>query len=211
MKTDELICMMAKTPPCCTHKRNIRIWSLVGALLLALTAIVWGTLGFRTNLVDMIHSPEMMFKYATIAAATAGTGLAWWYSGHPNKNWKIYYYGLIFLAGLVAAKTLYAIMYPAMPLMPEVFNRNAIFCVGFLSGFSVLGSAVLARISGCMAPTNCRVHATMTALFAAFLGAFAFSMHCPQDHPAYLMLWYGGTMAVYSLIAVPVLMKKQAW
>lgn len=212
MKTDDLICMMAKTPPCCTHKRNIRIWSTVALLLLALIAVVAGFMGLRSDWALVRYDGQMLFKYATIAAATVGTGLAWWYSGHPNKSWKISFYGLIFLAGLLAASTVYAIvMEGAADVAPYVFNKAAFACVGFLSVFAVLGSAVLIRISGCMAPTNCRVHATMTALFAASLGAFAFSMHCTQDHPAYLMMWYAGTMAVYTLIAVPVLMRKQAW
>lgn len=211
MHTDDLICMMAKSPPCCTHKRNIRIWMRVLMLLLAFIAIVAALVGLRDDFALMRYDAQMLFKYATISAVTLGTGLAWWYSGHPGRSWKISFYGLIFMAGLLLAVTLRAVYAEGASMMPYVFNEAAFLCVGFVSAFAVLGSAFLVRITGCMAPTNCRAHAIMTALFAASLGAFAFSMHCQQDHPGYLALWYGGTMLVYTLIAVPVLMKKQAW
>jgi|GEM_PF-5462559 len=211
MRTDDLICMMAKNPPCCTHKRNIRIWISVAMLLAVFATIVAVFIGVRDDFALIRYDAQMMFKYASLAAATVGTGLAWWYSGHPGRSWKISFYGLIFLAGLVLAATLRAVNTEGTSMMPEVFNKAAFLCVGFLSAFAVLGSAFLVRISQCMAPTNCRTHALMTALFATSLGAFAFGLHCTQDHPAYLMLWYGGTMLVYALIAVPVLMKKQAW
>jgi hypothetical protein len=93
----------------------------------------------------------------------------------------------------------------------EVFETEVFLCAAFITGFALAGSFVLMRVTGCMAPTNCRLHAFMTALFATSLGALAYGLHCTHDHPSYLMLWYAGTAVAFTLIMLPLIMKKQAW
>lgn len=211
MKTDDLICMMAKAPPCSCAKRNARIWLRIIALFLAYLTLVVVTLGLRPNLSDIPHDPQMMFKYAYLAAIMVGSGIAWWYSGHPGRTYRISFYGLIFMGVFLACAAVHALYVEKAAALPQVFNYTAFVCAGFITVFATLGTSVLVCISRCMAPTNCRVHAFMTGLFAASIGAFAYAMHCPHDHPAYLALWYGGTALAFTLLSLPVIMKKQDW
>jgi hypothetical protein len=212
MRTDDLICMMAKSPPCSCVKRNARIWLRVAVLFAAFLTIVAGLLGFRADLAAMPHNPAMMFKYAFLAAVMVGSGIAWWYSGHPGRTYRISFYGLIFLGTFLACAGLHSAYTQSWAEMTvNVFDYTAFFCVGFIALYAAVGSAILCCITKCMAPTNERVHAFMTALFASSLGALAYGLHCPHDDPAYLALWYGGTALVFTLIATPILKKKQSW
>jgi hypothetical protein len=212
MRTDDLICMMAKTPPCSCIKRNARIWACVAALFFVFLGVVAVTLGIRPDLGLMTQDSHMLFKYAFLGAVTVGSGIAWWYSGHPTRSYRIAYYGLMFLAAFLVAMAVRELMTEGVPqVSDEVFDYTAFFCAGFITAFALLGSFVLTRVTGCMAPTNCRLHAFMTALFATSLGALAYGLHCTHDHPAYLVLWYAGTGVVFTAAMLPVLMKKQAW
>jgi hypothetical protein len=184
----------------------------VVALFVTFLAIVALTLGIRSDLTGMAGNAQMLFKYAFLAAATLGSGIAWWYSGHPTRTYRIAYYGLMFLGAFLVALVVRAVMAEGVPhVSAEVFDYTAFFCAGFITAFALVGSLVLAKVTGCMAPTNCRLHAFMTALFAASLGALAYGLHCTHDHPAYLALWYAGTGVVFTIAMLPLLMKKQVW
>jgi hypothetical protein len=212
MRTDDLICMMAKTPPCCCTKRNTRIWVRITALFLAFLAVVYFTLGFRPDLALMAYDPAMMFKYAFLAAVMVGSGIAWWYSGHPQCTYRISFFGLIFLGVFLPCLALVVLVKEGFSgIDTAVFSISALQCIGFIVGFAAIGAFTLASITKCMAPTNLRFHAFMTALFAASMGALAYGLHCSHDHPLYITLWYAGTALVFTLAALPLLMKKQSW
>lgn len=212
MRTDDLICMMAKAPPCCCVKNRKRVWASVVSLFVIMAVIVKTTLGFRPELADVLHNPDMLFKYAALAAATVGGGLAWWYSGHPNCSYRVAYYGLFALGGLLTGDVIYRLVSePADVTSAAVFDYTAYVCVGFITAFALLGTVSLVRIGKLMAPTNCNVHAFMTAFFAASLGALAYGLHCPHDHPLYLEMWYAGTIVVFTLLARKLIAKKQSW
>lgn len=212
MRTDDLICMMAKTPPCCSKKRNMRIWASVVALFLIFVAVIAVTIGLRPDLALLLENEHMLFKYAFLSAAVLGSGLAWWYSGHPTRCYKTSYYGLIFMAVFLAVMVVEEFLAEgALQISVELFDNTAVICAVFVAAFAVIGSYVLTKITGCMAPTNCRLHAFMTALFATSLGALAYGLHCNHDHPSYIALWYGGTGLVFTVMALPFIMKKQKW
>lgn len=212
MRTDDLICMMAKTPPCCSKKRNMRIWASVAALFLVFVAVIAATIGLREDLELLFESEQMLLKYGFLIAAVIASGLAWWRSGHPTRCCKTSYFALIALAAFLVVMVAQECMSETVAQLSfELFDNTAVLCAVFVAAFAVIGSYVLTKITGCMAPTNCKVHAFMTALFATSLGALAYGLHCSHDHPSYLALWYGGTGLVFVLIALPVIMKKQRW
>lgn len=190
----------------------MRIWASVAALFLIFCGVIAATLGFRADLALIMQDQHMLFKYAFLGAAVVGSGLAWWYSGHPTRTCRVSSYGLIFMAVFLIAMVVQEFAVEgADQISLELFDYTAVVCAGFVAAFAVLGSYFLTRITGCMAPTNCRLHAFMTGLFATSLGALAYGLHCSHDHPSYLALWYGGTGLVFVLIALPFIMKKQRW
>ncbi len=213
MRTDELICMMAKNPPCSCNKRNVIIWSAVAALFAVFTGVSAVLLGFRNDLEGIITGKWMMaFKYAFLLAAVIGSGVAWWYSGHPGRNYKIALRGLVFLAALLGAVAVASFfMTPLETLRAHLFDGTALICIGFIAAFTIAGSFALAAVTQCMAPLNCRVHAFFTVLFSGALGALAYGLHCSHDHPDYLALWYAGTVLLVGFVVLPLLMRKQAW
>lgn len=213
MRTDDLICMMAKTPPCSCTKRNIIIWAGVALLFTAMVSVVAFALGPRPDFARAIAEYETIFKYAFLLALAAGAGIAWWRSGHPGHNARCAQYGLFGLAFVLLAADI--VLLSNVPheagADDAVLEESAYICAAFIALFSVAGSAVLTFLSGCMAPTNCRRHAFLTALFATALGALAYAFHCQNDNPLYVALWYGGAGMAVTLASVPLLMKKQAW
>jgi hypothetical protein len=212
MRTDDLICMMAKNPPCSCAKRAAIIWGSVAVLFALLVAAVFFTLGVRTGIQNVFDDPAMLFKYSFLAAALVGSGIGWWRSGHPGRCCKLPFYGMIGLGTFLVFDAGYA-LYTQGPanVAPQVFDGSAGMCVISIAVFAAIAAAVLVLVSKCMAPVNACLHACMTAIFASSLGALAYGLHCSHDHPAYLALWYGGTALAFTLIALPIIRKRQSW
>jgi hypothetical protein len=211
MHTDDLICTLSKACPCSQAKRNAVIWTGVFLLFAAYAGIVWVTLGFRPDLNHMFDNSAMLFKYAFLAAVTVGSGIAWWYSGHPGRTYRFSFYGLIFLGVFLLCDAVYEVVIERGAVVDAVFDHTAFVCIGMIALFGSLGSLALCFLTHCMAPINGRVHAFMTALFASSIGALAYGLHCPHDAPAYLLMWYAGTALAYAALILPVLKKKQSW
>lgn len=212
MRTDDLICMMAKNPPCSGAKRKAVIWGSVVALFALMVTAVYFTLGLRSDITHVMDDPAMMFKYAFLAAALVGSAIGWWRSGHPGRCCKLPFYGMIFLGTFLVFDAGHAVYLQGMDAVaPQVFDGTAGTCVLSIALFAGIAAAVLILISKCMAPVNACLHACMTAIFASSLGALAYGLHCSHDHPAYLALWYGGTALAFTLIALPIIRKNQSW
>lgn len=212
MRTDDLICMMAKTPPCSCARRKAIIWGTVAALFALLVAAVYFTLGVRSDIGDVASNPAMLFKYTFLTAALVGSGIGWWRSGHPGRCCKLPFYGMIFLGTFLVFDAGHAIYAQGLSAVaPQVFDGTAGLCVLSITFFAAVAAGVLIWVTKCMAPVNACLHACMTAIFASSLGALAYGLHCSHDHPAYLALWYGGTALAFTLAALPIIRKKQSW
>ena len=212
MQTDDLIRLMATDVPAPRVMQRWRVLGAVAALFVVFAAVVMVTLGVRPDLDQMAARPDMLFKYVFLCLAVLASGFAWWRDGQPvQKNHAARYVLYALGAGLVALAVFSGSRLPADGILHILFIRPAYFCVGYITVFTVAGAYALSRIGDFMAPMQSRRHAGLTALFASSLGGLAFALHCPNDHPLYLAVWYMATALVCMTALLPRLARRQAW
>lgn len=214
METDDLICALSRDCPCTRAKFLMRVWGTLIGILAAFVVVTALTLGFRADLGGIMDNPVMMMKYGVMAVMLVCSGIGWWASGHPQgRKTALYMLGLI--AALWVALLLTALhtwqAQGTAAIMDDIFNRNAFYCVAYVTGFGLIASVVLTRIGASLAPECPYFHAAMTGLFGAVLGAVAYGLHCPHDIAAYFLMWYCPVFAVVSAACVRLWAKKLSW
>ncbi len=212
MQTDDLIRMMGADAPVPLRVRHRRVLGAIAALFAAFAVIVMATLGVRPDLGEMAARPAMLFKYVFLFAAVLASGFAWWGDGQPVPPRRAARYALYGLGvALVALAVFSGSRLTGDAVRRILFIRPAYFCVGYITVFTVAGAYALSRIGDFMAPAQIRRHAALTTMFASSLGGLAFALHCPNDHPVYLAVWYMVTALACMAALGPRIARRQAW
>jgi hypothetical protein len=192
MKTDELIAMLAKEPPSVDHDvRRLRIAAVfaLGAIGSFLAMIYWQPI--NPQLFSLAESMWFWVRFTFLVSSAAlawfllvrlgkpGFALRakWWYSAIP----------IVVLAAIGSVLLMRAPPDERMPMMLgiswDVCSRN----IAVLSIPILLASIWIARQ---FAPVRLRLTGAVLGFFAGSLGAFIYSMHCPELSPSFLMIWY---------------------
>lgn len=212
MQTDDLITLMAHTKPRRYKMQRILTWAAVLVVLAVLVGLVAVVYGIRPDMKQIFLDHAMGFKYGVLGEFAALAGTAWWLSAQPARRLRAPILCITGLLGLLLTTTVFAYLdQPHAHFMAAVFDRTAFYCVGSILVLASASVFALLRLSRSMAPTNITLHAAMTALFAAALAGLAYGFHCQHDHPAYLALWYAGTVLLFTVVATPLLAKKIRW
>lgn len=212
MRTDELVTLLGTHPPA---PRSVFLKHLGGTLLLtllfAVLSVAFG-LGIRPDFNVLLDDPERVFKYGFLTMLVVANGVAWWRAGQPGKSIEGPVMFVMLFSGWLFILCARSFFVKDMPvLQAEVMNDGALWCVGVTLALAAVVSIVLMRIGKAMAPVDTKAYGYLTALFAASIGAFAFSLHCQQDTPLYLATWYGMAIAGFAALAGPLLAKKMRW
>lgn len=190
MKTDALIDMLARDAgpaPRALAARRLSPAAAVGLLVSAAIAIAW----FGAIPAQMFATavPWTKMAYAGALALAAG-----WLTARlsrpaapiaePRRVTVLVLLSMAFVGSVSLAST------PAGSRMDAVFGESWLTCPWSVLALSVPAlAASLWAVRG-LAPTRPRAAGFAAGLLAGSVGAFGYSLSCPEASPAFVAIWY---------------------
>lgn len=192
MRTDDLIQLLASDRGhILAQDRAYPLRSAAGlaATVLVVLGLVLATIGPRAGLLTGALTTMITMKLAaTIAAAGAGFWLARRLS-QPVSHGR----SLIWLlpAGVIAVLSLWDLAtFGTDGWRSRMAGDTALYCVTLIPLVSALPLAVLLRILRARAAASPTLAGAAAGLAAAGIGASIYALHCTEDSPLFLALWY---------------------
>ena len=191
MKTDQLIeALAADTAP--APKSILANWPLALSLgALAAVVLMTVTIHVRPDIATAVHQPRFLFKFvATLSLAAPAVWVvhAWTRPEHRLGRGALWL--LIAPALTLVAVAVELAIVPSADWAARLIGHNAAYCVPFVPLLSLapLAGILVALRHG--APSQTRIAGLMAGVAAGAIGATAYAMHCPDDSPLFVMVWY---------------------
>ncbi|MCQ4160977.1 DUF1109 domain-containing protein [Roseomonas sp. GC11] len=192
MRTNELISALVQD-------QAMRRWRLEGVLLCGLaigggmTALGFlAGLGLRPDLESAVMTLRVLLKLVVslgLLVVCAGLTLRLARPGVPVGGWRWGAPALaLLLAGAVAAELLAT---PPASWSARMMGQNALFCLALIPALAAgpLACLLLALRQG--APIRPGLSGALAGLAAGGMGAAFYALHCIDDSPLFLVVWYG--------------------
>lgn len=211
MRTEQLIAALAsdgRTPRVALDR------ALVAALLAAAAVVAVGFavwLGARPDAYTAAQTPRFLFKFVvTLALLAVSVGLlrrlarpgsrtGWW-------TWAMTVPTLLLAAGVSAELT----QVPAEQWAARMIGSNARLCLTYIPLLSLPTLAALLLVLRHGAVSRPALGGAAAGLAAVGLAATLYALHCPDDSPLFVALWYGLAavpVAVIGALCGPVVLK----
>lgn len=197
MKTDELIRALAadRVMPSVSVGGTLGLFLLPGIALALL--IYFAFIGLRPQLVQVLDDPRVLFKIGLMGllvflSASLVLGLA-----RPGIELGKPAQGLLVLPCILLLGVLIELIdVPARQWETRLIGHNALFCLCFIP---LLSLAPLVSIFAALrqaAPTEPGLAGAGAGLLASGIGGFFYAMHCPDDSPLFVAIWYSLAIAI---------------
>ncbi len=209
MKTDALIQALAAD----THSqrapgRIAAVW-LLPAILAGL-ALLWLTLGIRSDLVPSLGVPESGLRFVLTGAVgliglRGALGLV-----RPDGRARLWPLALVGLAavGLLAWTWLET---PPGARQMAWMGKTIVACLVTIPLMSILPVAVLIATLRQGATTAPALAGFAAGLGGSGLSAMLYALHCTEDSPLFYITWYGLAMAGVTLAATLIGRRVLRW
>ena len=191
MKTDDFIsALTADLPSKPMSVSGALTRAALAAAPVALAIVVFG-LKVRPDLADMLVQPRMAFKFAVmLVVAVSGAWLALRLS-RPEAGLGRAPLVLALLAVLLAiGVAVELVVLPASAWSRAFWGVDALKCLGLIPLVSAAPFVALMIAMKSGAPANPTWAGAAAGLLSAGIGASLYALHCPNDSPLYLAVWY---------------------
>lgn len=201
MNTNELIAALSndriQPPP---PGRALMLALIPGVAIAAF--LFSAALGLRPHFVTLLGEPRFVFKIVLTDLLAALSGLLvlrLFRPGASARGFLVVALGapLLLLALGVLAELLSV---PAAQWSQRLIGSNAMFC---LKSIPLLGLAPLLAILFALrngAPERPALAGAAAGLFAGAIGAALYSMHCPDNSPLFVAVWYPIGIAIVTAL-----------
>lgn len=190
MKTEELIAALAQDRQATASPARLMARTLPFAVLVGVLALL-GTMGARADLAQVIAQPRFLFKFLlTLSVVIPALMLlprvatpVYKFNGWQRALWLA---PLVMLAGVLLELS----ALPRASWLPSAIGHNALWC---LSMVPMLAIAPLAATLYCLrqaAPANPARAGALAGLASGALAATVYALHCTDDSPLFVALWY---------------------
>jgi len=190
MKTDELIAALAadtqsvRRPP----ERTLLALLPLGVALALLAFLL--TLGVRPDIAEALATWRFDLKLAFVAIAALVVTRECLRAGRPTARPSAQ--PLLAVAGLLGAAVAFELLVsPSHSWSEKLVGSNSIICLTAIPLLSLgpLAALMIALRSG--APTSPTVAGAIAGLAAAAIAATLYALHCTDDSPLFVAVWYG--------------------
>lgn len=211
MKTSGLIAALAQdrirtAAPARLLARTLPFAWMLGALLVLLT------MGARADLVQVLAVPRFLFKHlvALSLAVPALVLLPRLATPLPRTGgWK---HALGVAPLVLAAGALVEFMsLPAGTRLTAAVGHNALWCLAMVPTLAI---APLAATLYCLrqsAPANAALAGAVAGLASGGLAASLYALHCTDDSPLFVALWYTPGVLLVSAIGATLASRVARW
>lgn len=190
MKTEQLVDLLARDPTRAASPGASLARALLPAGLLAATAFAV-LVGFRADLAQAFHGTWFNFKVllnATLWFAATGMLLGLARPGASIRGWRTILWAvpLLLLLGVCAE----LLRLPGGRWWTVAWGSNATWCLRIIPSLALLPLlATLAALRNA-APANPASAGAMAGLMSAGLAGTLYALHCTDDSPLFVGLWY---------------------
>lgn len=169
-------------------------------------------LGLRPNLLQMLGEPRCLFKIVLMAFLAASSAIFLMRLSRPGAS----LHGSLLLLAATPALLALALGAEMMVTSPadwhaRMMGANAMFC---LKSIPMLGLAPLIAVLIALrygAPDNPALAGAAAGLFAGAVGAALYAMHCPDDSPFFVTLWYSVGIAALAALGATLGARLLRW
>ncbi len=211
MKTEELIAALAQDrqatpPPARLFARILPFAVLAAALLLMVTA------GPRADLAQVLSAPRFLFKFlVTLCLAIPALALLPRVATPLPKTggWMraLWLAPLVLLVGVVMELA----TLPDASWLPSAVGHNALWCLAMVP---MLAAVPLAASLYCLrqaAPADPARAGAVAGLASGALAATVYALHCTDDSPLFVALWYTLGVLVVSALGAWLATRVARW
>ena len=199
---DKLVADYVAQPPPKPVAHHL-VMAIIGGLAIS-AALFSITLGPRPDILSALSTWRFDIKWAdnlvlVIAAAWVALRLSRPVTTPPSAMRALIVPAFL----LLAAVTYELVTVPASEWPARAMGVNGVMCVASIISLSVLPltATIYALRQG--APTSPAVMGAAGGLLAGALGATVFAMHCTNDSPLFVVIWYAlaiGLMSMFGLV-----------
>lgn len=206
MRTDELITTLVADHAAQPRPRPIGhglIMAIIGGLAIS-AALFSITLGLRPDIVSALGTWRFDMKLADNLVLVIVTTWVVLSLSRPTTTPPSAMRALVVPAFLLLAAVMYELVtVPASAWLPRAMGMNGLMCLVNIIFLSIvpLSAVVYALRQG--APMSPALAGAAAGLLAGALGATVFAMHCMDDSPLFVAIWYTmatGLMAMVGLL-----------
>jgi hypothetical protein len=207
MRTDELINTLVGDHASQPRPKPVAhglVMAIIGGLAIS-SALFSLTLGVRPDIVSALGTWRFDMKLAdNLVLAVAATWVALRLSS-PTTTPLSAMRALLVPALLLLAVVVYELVtIPASAWSSHAMGVNGVMCFASIISLSVLPltAAIYALRQG--APASPAVMGAVAGLLAGALGATVFAMHCTNDSPLFVAIWYTLAIGLMALTGLSV-------
>lgn len=206
MRTDELINTLVGDHASQPRPKPV-VHGLVMAIIggLAISSVLFSlTLGVRPDILSALSTWRFDLKLsANLVLVIAATWVALRLSSPTTRALSAMRALLVPALLLLGAVVYELVTIPASAWPSRAMGVNGVMCFGNIIFLSVLPltATIYALRQG--APTSPAVMGAVGGLLAGALGATVFAMHCTNDSPLFVAIWYAlaiGLMSMFGLV-----------
>ena len=206
MSTDELIDTLVADHAVRPRQRRIEhalVMAIIGGLAIS-AALFSMNLGLRPDIVSALGTWRFDMKLADSLFLVIVTAWVVLRLSRPTTTAPSAMRSLAVPACLLLAAVIYELAtVPASAWLPRAMGMNGLMCLANIIFLSILpfGAVVYALRQG--APMSPALAGATAGLLAGALGATVFAMHCMDDSPLFVAIWYTlatGLMAMVGLL-----------
>jgi len=164
---------------------------LLPVAVLIAAAVLLSTAGPRVDLAQVLVTPRFLFKFlVTLSLAVPAIALL------PRLAVPLFRAGgwqrALWLAPLVllAGSMLELFTMPSESWLPAAIGRNGLWCLSMVPALAALPLAVSLYCLRQAAPANPARAGAMAGLASGALAATVYAVHCTDDSPLFVALWY---------------------
>ena len=199
MKTDDLINVLSADsagPPFLA--RNWAVAIGVGLLIPILLIVL--TFGFRPDLGRALETWRVLVKFAVTASLAVSCVAMARQINRPEPSSMPYWPAVGTLAILFGAIVLEMLLVPETEWWRRMVGTNALWCLALVPALSLVPLAIILQIFKYGATTRPGFAGGIAGLLSGALGASAYALHCTDDSPFFVLLWYGLGIAAVTTI-----------
>lgn len=191
MKTDDLITLIAQDAgprPASMARRLLAATSV--ACVLAAVALL-STIGIRPDISAALGTWRFDAKLLSVAAVVCGAWATVRHLSRPEAETRT---GLLYITAsvtvLLVTMAIELASTPASTWGPRAIGSNARLCLVSILGLAIAPLAVLMGTMRSGAPRSPTLAGAAVGLLSGAIGALFYAIHCPDDSPLFVALWY---------------------
>lgn len=195
MKTEDLIAALAADSAEPARPLLPRILMMLAAGIAVSIALFFVLLEIRPDILEAVQTWRFDLKMAIVALSAVLSTLACLELARPTATPKATVFAL--LASLLAlAVVIELIVSPADTWEARMVGSNGLYCMTFIPILSIapLAALVVALRNG--APSSPTWAGAMAGLASATIAATLYAVHCDDDSPLFVAVWYSMAGAI---------------